>query len=300
MSRAGSDASGIGSGSEPALEVIGECREDDRFEQQLRVPTDLACLEGHFPGLPVLPGLAQLEWAVRAAGLLTGAPVRVHGIEALKFRELIRPGESFTAQLKLSAEGQRADLEVLRDGRVAASARLRLGDLQDGEPAVAAAFREDGEPDGEDARPLVPHAEPMVFLDRLLTSDEKQTRCSVRVEAIPMFRDPRGGLPGWVGLEPMAQCIAAHGGLEARRRGHAPRIGFLLGCRRLRVDTDRLRPGVGYAVSATQVWGADEGLVSFDCELFERAGGLRLLAGRINAYLPADASAIVEGRLEAD
>lgn len=300
MSTAGSDASRMGSHPEPGLEVIGERRGDGCFEQQLRVPADLACLEGHFPGLPVLPGLAQLQWAVKAAGLLTGAPVRVCGIEALKFRELIRPGEVFSAELRLSAERRQAELQVLRDERVAASARLSLGEPQAADRTVAAAFRRDDEPDGEDARPLVPHAEPMVFIDRLLSGEEKQTRCSVRVEAIPMFRHPQGGLPGWVGLEPMAQCIAAHGGLEARRRGHAPRIGFLLGCRRLRVETDRLQPGVGYAVSATQVWGGEEGLVSFDCELFERAGGLRLLSGRINAYLPADASAIVEGRLGGD
>jgi predicted hotdog family 3-hydroxylacyl-ACP dehydratase len=140
----------------------------------------------------------------------------------------------------------------------------------------------------------------MVFVDRLLEGDEKHTICSVRIETLSLFRDADGALPAWAGLEPMAQSIAAHGGLEARRRGHEPKIGFLLGCRRLEVQVDRLKPGVGYAASATQVWGADQGLVSFDCELFERNGGARMLAGRINAYLPSDLSAVLEGQLGDD
>jgi hypothetical protein len=45
------------------------------------------------------------------------------------------------------------------------------------------------------------------------------------------------------------------------------------------------------------VWGGDEGLVSFDCELFEREGGARLLAGRINAYLPASLSDLEGAKL---
>jgi predicted hotdog family 3-hydroxylacyl-ACP dehydratase len=71
----------------------------------------------------------------------------------------------------------------------------------------------------------------------------------------------------------------------------------LLGCRRLEICADRLSSGVGYAASALRVWGAETGLVSFDCDLFEIETGRRLLAGRINAYLPEDPSEIVEGRL---
>ena len=55
------------------LEVLYERREQRSFEQRLRVPGDLPCLEGHFPGLPVLPGLAQLSWAAEAGTLLTAA-----------------------------------------------------------------------------------------------------------------------------------------------------------------------------------------------------------------------------------
>lgn len=292
-------------GDAVTLEILDERREgDQRLEQRLRVPAELPCLEGHFPGVPVLPGVAQLGWVVEAAGRLRGRPVTPSGIEALKFRELLRPGDTFTARVEIaggsgggSGPGASGGIRfsVEREGRVAASGRLRfagaadrpLGNAEVPEPAAQPIPAAD----------LIPHAGPMVFLDELIATDEKRSVCSVRIDDLPLFRDANGALPAWAGVEPMAQCIAAHGGLEALRNGEAPKVGFLLGCRRLEIQADRLSPGIAYAAAASQVWGRDQGLVSFDCEIFERKSGRRLLAGRINAYLPADLDDVLEGQL---
>jgi predicted hotdog family 3-hydroxylacyl-ACP dehydratase len=276
------------------LELRDQLREEQILEQRLRVPADLPCLEGHFPGLPVLPGLAQLRWAVEAAAFLRGAPFVPTRIEALKFRELLRPGEEFVARAELSSDGLVVRFSVEREGRVVATCRLRRGPEAESLGSVAPCEQET---DAIAAAELLPHSGPMVFLDRLLAADEKRTVCGVRIDDLPLFRSADGSLPAWAGVEAMAQTIAAHGGLEARRRGEAAKVGFLLGCRRLEIRADRLQPGVGYAAAATQVWGGERGLVSFDCELFERQGGRRLLAGRINAYLPEDLDALLEGRL---
>ena len=106
------------------LEVLDETRDGDRIEQRLRVPMDLPCLEGHFPGFPVLPGLAQLGWACEAGALLTGEPLVPARIEALKFRELLRPGVEFSATAALARD--LVTFEVRCDDRVVASGRLRL------------------------------------------------------------------------------------------------------------------------------------------------------------------------------
>jgi predicted hotdog family 3-hydroxylacyl-ACP dehydratase len=38
-------------------------------------------------------------------------------------------------------------------------------------------------------------------------------------------------VPGWVGIEYMAQAVAAHAGYQARLEGEPPAIGYLLGTR---------------------------------------------------------------------
>lgn len=283
-----------GTSASERLEVLEERRDAASLWQRVRVPRALSCLEGHFPELPVLPGLALLAWLADAGGRLVGHRLAPTRIEALKFRELIGPGEEVEARVELAGGDEVLRFTARRAGRPAASCRFYLGSASEGLGVVAAplpsVFR-------IPARELIPHAGPMVFVTDVLGGDEKQTFCGVRVEELALFRDPDGTLPAWAGIEPMAQCVAAHGGREARRRGQAPRVGFLLGCRRLEIRAERLEPGVDYAVSAAQVWGGETGLVSFDCQLYEVPSGRRLLAGRINAYLPEDLGALGEGRL---
>ena len=48
-----------------------------------------------------------------------------------------------------------------------------------------------------------------------------------------LFRAADGRVPAYVGLEYMAQCIAAHGGLVARALGRAPSPGLLVGAKQL-------------------------------------------------------------------
>jgi acyl-CoA synthetase (AMP-forming)/AMP-acid ligase II len=60
----------------------------------------LAMFDGHFPQAPVLPGVAQLDWALhfgREAFAPAGEPLRV---EQLKFQALVRPGMHVTLALE--------------------------------------------------------------------------------------------------------------------------------------------------------------------------------------------------------
>lgn len=277
------------------LEVLEESGDAAKLSQHLRVPPELACLEGHFASFPVLPGAAQMQWVLAAGARLAGRTLHPSRVEALKFRQLIRPGESFHAAAELARDGRLLRFTIEKDGEPVASGRFVLDELKP-DLGRAEAFEPVAEP-----RPcsgLVPQSGPMLFLDRLLATNEKRTICGVRKAGGPFFQEATGALPAWVGLEPMAQCIAAHGGLYSPKPADGkPRVGFLLGCRRLEIGATQLSPEVAYAVSAVRLWGAELGLVSFDCELFEALSRRRLLAGRINAYLPEDLTSMAEGRL---
>jgi acyl-CoA synthetase (AMP-forming)/AMP-acid ligase II len=86
-------------------ELVDERRSDRSLERTLRVPADLSFLEGHFPGFPVVPGVVQLRWALRLAAELLGQEPRLASVEALKFRELLRPGDVFRAAVDLAPSG---------------------------------------------------------------------------------------------------------------------------------------------------------------------------------------------------
>lgn len=81
----------------------------------LRVPLDLIYFPGHFPRAPVLPGAVQVAWALSLASERLGTPSRCHTMEALKFQQLMRPGNR--AELTLRHDVARHTLHfAYRDG----------------------------------------------------------------------------------------------------------------------------------------------------------------------------------------
>lgn len=94
-----------------------------------RVSIDLdACtglFDGHFPGLPVLAGVYQLDWAVRhARHWYPAAPFR--GVEQLKFREAVPPGLALQLELADRGDGS-VDYSYAIGDTVLGSGRIRFG-----------------------------------------------------------------------------------------------------------------------------------------------------------------------------
>jgi len=143
-------------------------------------------------------------------------------------------------------------------------------------------------PEWPEVRELVPHAGDMVLLSRVLSHDEQETVCESRVDDLALFRDDRGNVPAWIGLEIMAQCIAVHGGLAGRVAGERPRIGLLVGSRRVRFHRPEFRAGRTLRARARRTWGQATGLVSFDCSIDDAATGDLLAEARLNCFMPKD------------
>ncbi len=131
---------------------------------------------------------------------------------------------------------------------------------------------------------LLPHAGPMLLLDRVLEHTADTTACAVDPGRSALLADADGGVPVWVGLEYMAQCVAAHGGLVSRARAESPRPGLLLGSRRVRFSTASFSPERELRVEARHHHG-ESGLVAFDCEIRDAAGGEPLVRARVNIYI---------------
>jgi len=94
---------------------------------RLLVPDDLPIFRGHFPTVPIVPGVVQIGWAVelaRAHGLVTG---RFKGITTAKFRRLVQPGMSLAARLEQGAPTGQLQFRYEFGGAVISTGRLQFG-----------------------------------------------------------------------------------------------------------------------------------------------------------------------------
>jgi len=101
-----------------ASDVSGECA---RYE--LRLQPELRWFEGHFPGQPILPGVAQLHIAALLAERTWGDPFEGREMSRVKFRHVMLPDEQVS--LTLVKSGSRLDFQYIREGEVVASGTLR-------------------------------------------------------------------------------------------------------------------------------------------------------------------------------
>jgi 3-hydroxymyristoyl/3-hydroxydecanoyl-(acyl carrier protein) dehydratase len=71
------------------------------------VPADLDYFRGHFPGVPVVPGVIQIKWALGFARSRLGVAGEFAGMDGLKFHRVMTPGATVTLQLEYRAgDGQ--------------------------------------------------------------------------------------------------------------------------------------------------------------------------------------------------
>ena len=103
------------------VEVLAEARSGDTLHYELRVPPTLAHFAGHFPGLPILPGVVQVDWAMRLAADHLPAVRAVASIDRLKFMAPVAPGALLKLTLAHDAARRRVQFSYRLDGRECAS-----------------------------------------------------------------------------------------------------------------------------------------------------------------------------------
>ena len=132
---------------------------------------------------------------------------------------------------------------------------------------------------------LVPHSGAMVLLDRVLSADAENLCAEVTIHAGSVFYDaPSAGVGSWVGIEYMAQAIAAHAGYLARLAGAPVKIGFLLGARRYEAQVPLFVDGSVLQVHVQQALQGENGLGAFECRI-EMAGAV-LAQATITVFQP--------------
>lgn len=98
-------------------------------------------LADHFPSFPVLPGVMMIEAMVQAAREMLGAgshgePLVLGEVKALKFGNMVRPGEALEVEVTLSKRNDDGSCQCKGVGTV----RRRNDPAQQPETAVSGKF----------------------------------------------------------------------------------------------------------------------------------------------------------------
>ncbi len=133
----------------------------------------------------------------------------------------------------------------------------------------------------------VPHRGAMSLLDTVVHHDDLSVVARVRVSGDGPFAGA-DGVPAWVGIEYMAQAVAAWSGARARSGGGSPRIGYLLGSRRYEAAVPAFEIGAELEVFAQCELMGDNGLGMFDCRITQ--DGRVLASGRLSVFEPPENS----------
>ena len=119
------------------VDRIVECNDKDWIVGIKSVAANEPCFQGHFPGLPVFPGVLQLEAMAQTAGILLnkllGSEGKVAfylGVDKAKFRRTVVPGDQLRIEirfLKMRLGMARVSGRALVDGEVACEAEMLFG-----------------------------------------------------------------------------------------------------------------------------------------------------------------------------
>ena len=140
---------------------------------------------------------------------------------------------------------------------------------------------------------LIPHRGQMVFIDELLHFEEPKACCTVTIrEDLFFYDDQQAAIPSYIGIEYIAQSIAAYSGARSRHQQQSARIGYLLGSRRFEPTVEWFRLGQQLLIEVEEMVMDSSGLGVFDCCI--RIEDKVVVRANVSVFQPEDPFAIMK------
>lgn len=242
---------------------------------RIEIPALSPFFAGHFPGHPILPGIAHLALVARELG---GAPLVE--VRNLKLRRPVLPGDVLDLTLEHGEEGL-VKFELRRGEEAVSGGTLRTGE---GEPLPAGTSSTSGPypPPGE----LIPHAPPALLVKEMLEVTPEGASAIAWIPGdSPFVQDGRA--PAFVGLEAGAQTAAVLEALGRSGEGTGPRIGYVVAIRNARFRTAWLPAEQPLAVSI-KLAGSAPPLSIYEVRV---GGETELVTGLVSTYVASTPTA---------
>jgi 3-hydroxyacyl-[acyl-carrier-protein] dehydratase len=251
---------------------------DTEEENRLRIeiPAASPLFAGHFPGSPILPGIAHLAIVERALGTPLDA------VRSMKIRRPVAPGE--TLELSLGSPGE--------DGWIRFEIRLPEGVVSSGAVQTSRSGRDLEEtaalPAVGELPILLPHAPPARLVHGVLEVSAVAVVCAAEVPPSHPLA-VAGRVPALLGIEAAAQSAAVLEALARRVEDPGPRIGYLVGVREARFAVPSLATGRPFRVSA-RLQGSAPPLSIYEIAVGEP--GREAVTGTVSTFLATRDDAI--------
>jgi len=232
--------------------------------------------EGHFPGRPILPAVAELALVARA---LSDRPVRA--IPFVRLRQLVGPGERLNLAHR-QEDDDRVRFELTRDGTLVANGALVFGEaaqLEVTQQPTVSNLPAHVSP----LEALLPHRPPMRFVTAVLDETTDGLACEARIpRECPLVQEDAA--PCFVTLEAAAQTAAVWEALRRSREASAtgPRIGYLVALRDVTMFSERV-PADATLVASVRLTAVVLPLTHYAVEV--SLSGNLLLRGTIATFL---------------
>ncbi|WP_088332631.1 3-hydroxylacyl-ACP dehydratase [Lacimicrobium sp. SS2-24] len=134
---------------------------------------------------------------------------------------------------------------------------------------------------------VLAHRAPMILLDKLVNYDTESACCQVTIKSVSPFYQPQSRqVPAYVGIEYMAQAIAAFAGANDLDSERDIKVGFLLGTRKYQTEVQGFTRDQQLDIHVTRLYQEESGLSVFECYIMEQE---RVLASaKVNVFQPAN------------
>ena len=102
---------------------------NNNIEALADVPADSPWFSGHFPGEPILPGIALVyivKQAIIEEALKKGTQLHLHSLRRIRFTQPVRPGDKLSISINSEDTGDDIlfSFKVIREENVVSSGRI--------------------------------------------------------------------------------------------------------------------------------------------------------------------------------
>jgi predicted hotdog family 3-hydroxylacyl-ACP dehydratase len=127
----------------------------------------------------------------------------------------------------------------------------------------------------------------MSLIHRIVEVEENRLAADIDIDESSPFFEAGTGVPAWIGLEYMAQAVAALAGARSKIVAQPVKLGLLVGCRRFHSHVPAFKPGSELRVTVWTLATDGAGVGAFSCVITDLGQDAKtLIEGQLTVFEP--------------